>query len=170
MDANMEQARNDTGILLENSWIVSGTDTYSTGYNWQKRRGILTNFKNQMEQSQLHPCHLIYILVSIDSFLLKGRKPSVTEINTEANPWSILYHKTVAVGLVYCLLQKGHNQRPDTDDVANDLHQRSHREVPWHNTRLNDCRDAIQSLCSARFSLTMMNSIIENESKLPKTT
>ena len=35
---------------------------------------------------------------------------------------------------------------------------------------LKACRDAIQSLCSAPFSLTMMNSVIKNGSKLPKTT
>ena len=32
----MEQARNDTRILKEISWIVSGTDTYPIGYKWQK--------------------------------------------------------------------------------------------------------------------------------------
>ena len=36
MDANMEQARNDTRILLGSSWMVSGTDTYPIGYNWQE--------------------------------------------------------------------------------------------------------------------------------------
>ena len=85
----MERARNDTIILLENSWIVSGTDTYLNGYNWQKRSGILTNFKNQMEQSKLLSCHLIYLQVSTDFFLLKARIPPVTELNTEANQWSI---------------------------------------------------------------------------------
>ena len=41
---------------------------------------------------------------------------------------------------------------------------------PDTTARLKASRDAIQSLCSATFSLTLMNSVIENRSKLSKTT
>ena len=82
----MKQARNETSVLLEKSWPESGTDTCPSGYNWQKHSGILTNFENQIEQSNLHSCHLIYIQVSIDSITLIERIPTVTELNTETNP------------------------------------------------------------------------------------
>ena len=87
-----------------------------------------------MGQSKIHFCHLIYAQISIDSFFLRKRIPSVTELNTEANPLSTLYHETVIVRLSSYLLQKGHNQMSGADDVANDLHQRTHRNVPGHNS------------------------------------
>ena len=42
------------------------------------------------------------------------------------------FSEAAAVGLASCLLYVGHNQAPDTDDAANYLHQRWHREVPGH--------------------------------------
>ena len=135
MDASMAHARNNTRSLLESSWIVSGRDRYQNGYKWKKRFEILSIFENQMVQSKLYACHLIYIQVSIDFFIVKQRIPTAADINTKANPRNILCHETVTVGLASCLLQEGHNQRPDTDDVADNLHQRRHREVPGNNSR-----------------------------------
>ena len=86
IDSNTEQTRNNTANILVISWIVSGTNTYPSGHKQGKYTTILTNLKNQMKHSELHSCHVIYAQISIVSFLLKESFPSVTELNTEANP------------------------------------------------------------------------------------
>ena len=126
MGANMEQTRNDTSVFLEISGIESGTDTYPIGQKQRKYTSIRICLKNQMEQSEFHSRYLVYVQISISSFLPKERIPSVTALDREANPRSILYQETVAVGLAACLIQQGHNQWPDTDNVSNDLNQRRH--------------------------------------------
>ena len=167
MEGNKEQTRNDTRLLLENSLIESGTDTYSTGYNCKKGSRLLKNFENQTEQSKLQSCHLIYMQISIDSFLPKERIPSVTELFTEAMPSSVLYHGTV----VFILRPVSLNQDTITPMMLPTTSTREGIErSPDTTARPKSCRDAIQSLCSAPISVKMMNFVTKSGSKLPKTT
>ena len=53
-------------------------------------------------------------------------------------------------------------QRPEPEKAL--------RGPPDGTARLNACRDAIQSLCSALLSLTTLNFVIEKGSKLSDTT
>ena len=133
MDANVEQAWNVTRVLLKIASIVSGTDTYPTGYNWQKMHWN-TN-KVRESDGAVETSYLLSALCTIIRRILSSKKtPLVTELDTGTNSWSIPYHETVSVGVSCCFFQQRQNQRPDTDVVSHDLHQRRHREVTWHNS------------------------------------
>ena len=92
----------------------------------QQYMGLLTEFKKEMQQTELHSCHLVHVEVPVNSFLLKRNTAQLIWVSklpqhhqTREKP----YHKTIPVILASRLLQIGDNQGPNANDVGNDVDQ-----------------------------------------------
>ena len=165
IDAKTEKPRTDTRTLLENPSIVSRTDTCLTGYNCQKRSGLLTKLEHQMETSSL-PSDLN---TSIHRLFSSERKNTISygfgsgrKLMKYTIPWDC-HRRSCVLSLSGWTQSKARHrrccQRPPAEKASR-----------CHQTQQHVSKHAIQSLCSEPFSLTMMNFVIENWSKRPKTT
>ena len=94
---------------------------------WKRKKfiGLLTDFKKEMQQTELHACHLVHVEVPVNSLLLKYNMAQLRRVRksrqhdrTRERP----YHKTIPVVFASRLLQKGDNQGLDAYDVGNDVH------------------------------------------------
>ena len=98
----------------------------------QQYMGLLTDFKKEMQQTELHSCHLVHVEVHVNSFLLKQNTAQLIWVSklpqhdqTRRKP----YHKTIPVVFASRLLQIGDNQGPNANDVGNDVDQMWHTQV-----------------------------------------
>ena len=82
-----------------------------------------TQFKDEMEQAELHSPQLVNVDVSIYPFFLNMK----TEISigshakTETKTGKS-YHKTIAAVFLASLFEVRDNERPNSDDVAHNIH------------------------------------------------
>ena len=93
-----------------------------------------TQFKDEMEQAELHSPQLVNIEVSIYPFFL-NMKPEISSdshVKTETKRGKP-YHKTIAAVFLASLLEVRDNERPNPDDVANNIHQPRQRKVTCLN-------------------------------------
>ena len=134
--------------------------------------GLLTDFKKEMQQTELHACHLVHVEVPVNSLLLKHNTAQLNRVRkqrrcdqTRERP----YHKTIPIVFAPRLLQIGDNQGPDAYDVGNDVDQMGHTQIVGENGLFQYGREDFQSRVSAPFNLLTMNSVIASPSKLPKT-
>ena len=84
---------------------------------------IPTQFKDEMEQVELHSPQLVKIEVSIYPFFLNME----TEISIDSyakteNIKGKSYHKTIAAVFFASLFKVRDNQRPNPNDVAHNIH------------------------------------------------
>ena len=82
-----------------------------------------TQFKDQMEQAELHSPQLFNIEVSIYPFFLNMK----TEISIDSHAKTETkkgksYHKTIAAVFFASLFKVRDNQRPKPNDVAHNIH------------------------------------------------
>ena len=98
---------------------------------------ISTQFKDEMEQTELHSSQLVNVEVSIYPFFLNMK----TEISSGSHAKAETtrgkpYHKTIASVFLASLLEVRDNERPDPNDVANNIHQPRQRKVTCLNRPL----------------------------------
>ena len=84
---------------------------------------VLTQFKDEMEQAELHSPQLVDIEVSIYPFFLNTK----TEISSGSHAKAETtrgkpYHKTIAAVFLASLFQIRDNERPNPNDVAHNIH------------------------------------------------
>ena len=94
--------------------------------------GILTDFKKEMQQTELHACHLIHVEVPVNSLLLKHNAAQLGRVRKQRRcdqTGERPYHKTIPIVSASRLLQIGDNQGPDAYDVGNDVDQMGHTQV-----------------------------------------
>ena len=84
---------------------------------------IPTQFKDEMEQAELHSPQLVNIEVSIYPFFLnmKTEKSNGSDAKTQTKRGK-LYHKTIAAVFPASLFEVRDNERPNSDDVAHNIH------------------------------------------------
>ena len=85
---------------------------------------IPTQFKDEMEQAELHSPQLVNLEVSIYPFFLNTK----TEISFGSHDKTQTkrgksYHKTIAAVFLASLVDVRDNERPNSDDVAHNIHQ-----------------------------------------------
>ena len=85
---------------------------------------IPTQFKDEMEQAELHSSQLVKVEVSIYPFFLNMK----TEINIGSHAKTETkrgkpYHKTIAAVFLASLLEVIDNERPNPNDVAHNIQQ-----------------------------------------------
>ena len=109
-------------------------------WEWQllhhgdKLMKIPTQFKDEMEQAELHSPQLVDIEVSIYPFFLNMKTEISSGSRAKAQTKSGKpYNKTIAAVFLASLLRVRDNQRPHSDDVAHNIHQPRQGKV----TRLN---------------------------------
>ena len=101
------------------------------GNSSNKCMGLLTNFKMKMQQTELHPCHLIKVQVPVNCFVLKHHRykkcgyESAPTRSERGRP----YHKAFTLILASRLLQIGDYQGPNTDDVGYNVNKMAHTQV-----------------------------------------
>ena len=98
----------------------------------QQYMGLLTDFKKEMQLTELHSCHLVHVEVPVNSLLLKQNTAQLLWVSilhqhdqTRGRP----YHKTIPVVFASHLLQIGENQGPNANDVGDDVDQMWHTQV-----------------------------------------
>ena len=84
---------------------------------------ITTQFKDEMEQAELHSPQLVNIEVSIYPFFLNMK----TEISIGSHAKTETkrgksYHKTIAAVFLASLFKVRDNERPNPNDVAQNIH------------------------------------------------
>ena len=99
-----------------------------------------------MEQAELHSSQLVNVEVSIYPFFLNMK----TEISSGSDAKAETrrgkpYHNTIAAVFLASPLEVRDNERPNPDDVANNIHQPRQREV----TCLNRPSQRLSRLLSA---------------------
>ena len=85
---------------------------------------IPTQFKDEMEQAELHSPQLVNVEVSIYAFFLNMK--TETNIGSHAKTETKRgkpYHKTIAAVFFASLFEVRDNERPNPDDVAHNIHQ-----------------------------------------------
>ena len=70
-EANMEPWLNSTSVFLGNDLQISPEPLRAHKNSRNKCKGLLTNFKKKMQQTELH---LIQVDVPVNSLLLKNHK------------------------------------------------------------------------------------------------
>ena len=95
---------------------------------------IPTQFKNEMEQAELHSSQRVNVEVSIYPFFLNMK----TEINSGSHAKTETkrgkpYHKTIAAVFLASLFEVRDNERPNPDNVAHNIHQPRQRKVTCLN-------------------------------------
>ena len=70
-EANMELWLNNTSVLPGNEQQVSRKHYVPTETRKKQYMGLLTDFKEKMQQTELHSRHLISVKVSVNSLLLR---------------------------------------------------------------------------------------------------
>ena len=90
----------------------------------------LTQFKDEMEQMEFHSSQLVNVEVSIYPFYLnmKTEKSSGSHAKAETTRGKP-YHKTIAAVFLASILEVKDNERPNPNDVANNIHQPRQRKV-----------------------------------------
>ena len=85
---------------------------------------IPTQFKDEMEQAKLHSPQLVKIEVPIYPFFLnmKREKSIGSHVKTQTKRGKS-YHKSIAAVLPASLFEVRDNERPNSDDVAHNIHQ-----------------------------------------------
>ena len=83
---------------------------------------VLTQFKDEMEQAELHSPQLVDIEVSIYPFFLNTK----TEVSSGSHAKAETirgkpYHKTIAAVFLASLFQIRDNERPNPSDVAHNI-------------------------------------------------
>ena len=131
---------------------------------------IPTQFKDKKEQAEFHSSQLVNVEVSIYLFFLNMK----TEISSGSHAKAETtrrkpHHKTIVAVFVASLLEVRDNERPNPDDVANNIRQPRQKRSPVSIALRKDCLDCIQSRCSAPMNRITINSIIENGLSVPNT-
>ena len=87
-----------------------------------------------MEQTELHSSQLVNVEISIYTFFLnmKTEKSSGSHAKAETKRGKP-YHKTISAVFLASLLEARDNERPNPDDVANNIHQRRQRKITCLN-------------------------------------
>ena len=93
-----------------------------------------TQFKDEMEQAELHSPRLVKVEVSIYPFFLnmKTQISSGSHAKTETKKGKH-YHKTIAAVFLASLFEARDNERPNPDNVAHNFHQPRQRKVTCLN-------------------------------------
>ena len=88
-----------------------------------------TQFKDEVEQAELHSPQLVILEVSIYPFFLnmKTEISSGSHAKTETKRGKP-YHKTFAAVFLASLFELRDNERPNPDDVAHNIHQPRQRK------------------------------------------
>ena len=87
-----------------------------------------------MEQAELHSSQLVNIEVSIYLFFLNMKTETSSDSDAKAETTKGKpYHKTIAAVFLASLLEVRDYERPNPDDVANNMHQPRQREVTCLN-------------------------------------
>ena len=74
---------------MEVPWSIS--DVFPGGTKrhppWKRNNfmGLLTDFKKEMQQTELHACHLVHVKVSVNSFLLKHNTAQLNQNGNSAD-------------------------------------------------------------------------------------
>ena len=69
---NKESPRSNTGVFLEGgASTISASKAPPTNWNRDKTIGVLTDFKKEMQQTELHASHLVHVKVPVNSLPLK---------------------------------------------------------------------------------------------------
>ena len=91
---------------------------------------IPTQFKDEMEQAKLHSSQLVNVEVSIYPFFLnmKTAISSGSHAKTETKKGKP-YFKTIAAVLSASLFEVGDNERPNSKNVAHNIHKPRQRKV-----------------------------------------
>ena len=98
----------------------------------QQYMGLLTDFKKEMQQTELHSCHLVHVEVPVNSLLLKQNTAQliwVSKLHHHDQTRGKPYQKTIPVIFASRLFQMGDNQGPNANDVGNDVDQMWHTQV-----------------------------------------
>ena len=95
---------------------------------------IPTQFKDEMEQRELHTSQLVNVEISIYPFFLNMK----TELSSGSHAKAETkrgkpYHRTTAAVFLASLLEVRDNEWPNPDDVANNIHQPRQRKITCLN-------------------------------------
>ena len=95
---------------------------------------IPTQFKNEMEQAELHSSQLVKVEVSICPFFLnmKTEIPSGSHAKTETKRGKP-YHKTIAAVVLASLFEVRDSERTNPYNVVQNIHQPRQRKVTCLN-------------------------------------
>ena len=86
----------------------------------KQHTGLLTDFKKEMKQSELHPGKLVMVQVAVHSLLLKTTKGDGHMLMKKTYAHKERpYHKTISFVFSASFLKERHDQRPNSNNVRN---------------------------------------------------
>ena len=94
--------------------------------------GLLTDFKKNIQQTELHSRQLVHLKKPVNSLLLKHnteQKIRVRKVHQHDQKRGRPHHKTIAIVFASRLLQIGDNHGPNADDVGDNVYKMWHTEV-----------------------------------------
>ena len=129
--------KNKHGISIKHCRRVPrGEQNDTPPWKRNKFMGLVTYFKKEMQQTELHARHLVHVEVPVNSLLRKRNTAQLNRVRkqrrcdqTRERP----YHKTIPVVFASRFLQIGDNQGPNADDVGNDVDQMGHTQIVGQN-------------------------------------
>ena len=76
----------------------------------QQYMGLITDFKKEMQQTEVHSCHSVHVEVPVNSFLLRQNTAQLIWVSKHDQTRGKHYHKTIPVVFASRLLQIGDSQ------------------------------------------------------------